>query len=195
MKPMRSQFILALGIAGVATTALVVAQVPQSAVAKAAPAAAAKKPYGTLNFQTSVGSFKILGVAEQPAEGTLTINFNGTVLISGLEGTATPSGSVRREYDNADHKKTIYFGKGKLVVNGKYRGIQFFGRELTGRYVGHGAVRLYGEFDKNLQTGFFWFEGGEKRPWATGGIQVFNPEITYRATPQAEPRVRDAGKG
>jgi hypothetical protein len=150
-----------------------------------------------LDFKTSVGSFKLLG-SEHPAHGRLEISFTGTVLVSGLtSGTVTPSGGVGKEYDNAQHKKQVFHGKGKIVVDGEFEAIQFFGRDLTGTFTGLGIFRLYGEFDKNLNTGDYWYEGGEHHDWGTGGSQLtvpgYNPAARAAAL-QPPVKIKEAPK-
>lgn len=130
--------------------------------------AGAEVNYKTLNFKTTIGSFKILGT-DVPASGTVSFSFRGTVLVSGLEGTVVPTGSVRLEYADKPHRKQVFHGAGSLTVNGKFTGIQFFGNDLVGKFIGFGLIRMYGEFDRNLNTGEFWYEGGEHTDWGTGG--------------------------
>ncbi len=142
-------------------------------------------------FKTNIGSFKILGGGDVPAHGALDLTFTGTVLVSNFEGTITPGSGVRKEFSRG--KKDVYFGSGHIFLNGKFRGAQFFGRNVNGSFQGFGIMRLYGEFDTKLETGEFWYEGKEHRPWGTGGIQVTVPEVIYNQT--AKPRVKDVGKG
>jgi hypothetical protein len=155
------------------------------------PKTTGPKQYGTLNFESTVGSFKVLGANEEPAEGTLDLTFNGTVLISGLDGTVQTTGSLVKEYDNAARKKTVYFGRGRIVVKGKYKAVQFFGKNLRGTHNGWGIFRFYGEFDRNLNTGFAWFDPAEKLPWGTGGFTLANPLPPSQQ--RIQPRVRPGG--
>jgi hypothetical protein len=148
--------------------------------------------HGTLNFKTSVGSFKILGGAS-PAEGSVELKFSGSVLVSGLDGTVTTSESVRKEIDNRVDKKQVFFGNGTMKVTGKFRAIQFFGRDLEGRFNGFGVMRLYGEFDKNLNTGEVWYEGKEHEAWGTSGKQMSNPPANAGANFD-DVKVRDLTK-
>lgn len=152
----------------------------------AKPAAAAPKPaaspnFGTINFKSSVGSFKILGGAD-PAQGEVNFQFTGSVLVSGLDGQVVTSGAVRKEIDNKEFKKQVFNGKGSIKVSGKFRAIQFFGRDLSGKFYGFGIMRLYGEFDKNLNTGEVWYDGKEHEPWGTSGKQMPNPPASGGAS-------------
>lgn len=134
--------------------------------------------HGIINFHTNVGAFKILGVADVPAQGTLDMSFEGTVMVSGpaQDATVVPYGEVALELDRSDRGRRVYFGKGRLVVSGDYRAIQFFGRGLKAKWTGFGVLRLYGEFDQNLETGQVWYEGQEKQSWNTGGFMFQNPQ-------------------
>lgn len=163
-----------------------------AALAVAAPALAQDALVGsdTVFFETKIGSFKLIGSPEVPVRGTLTINFSGTVLISELRGTITPVGNIRREYQNDKFKKVGYFGKGKLIVQGTMRSVQFFGRDLTGSFKGVGLMRLYGEFDKDLKTGFYWYDPSEKFAWGNGGMMAVVPQRL--STPRELPKVRDS---
>jgi hypothetical protein len=141
-----------------------------------APAPAPTPPdFGALNLQTNVGSFRITGTKD-PAEGRLEIQFTGSVLVSQLDpnGTVTASEGLIKEYDARDRK--VYFGSGKLVVEGKFRKFQWFGRDMQARFVGKGIFLMYGEFDKNLDTGTYWYDGNPKRfPWGQGGRTLAIP--------------------
>lgn len=123
-----------------------------------------------LNLESTIGGFRLLD-----AGGTAEINFKGTVLVSGLKGTVTPTGSLRLEYN--DHGRQAYFGEGKLVVKGEWRAMQWFGQNLKARLVGHGVISLFGEYDKNLKMGYFWYDGDtEHREWANKGRQLVYPK-------------------
>jgi hypothetical protein len=132
-------------------------------------------------FTTSVGSFKILGSDAAPATGQMVLNINGTVLVSGLEGTVRTEG-LSKEFENKEFGKEAYFGTGKLIVNGKVRSIQAFGRKINGTFKGSGLVRLYGEFDKNLETGWVNYKGAEREPWGTSGNVKVVPQQIYNSS-------------
>lgn len=181
----------ALPLAG----ALLSAQTPTAQAPPVAPTAAAAKAnagYGHLNFVTNVGAFKVLGSDEVPVTGALTLKFTGTVLVSVPKpGTKiTVTGNVRKEYETQDKLKQVYFGTGTMQIVGVVRAVQFFGRDLTGHFDGVGIFRFYGEFDKKLETGTYWFDGAapeEKRDWGTGGGNVVVPDPQR---PTNRPRVR-----
>ncbi len=125
---------------------------------------------GTIHFESKLGSVKIYN-----GTGNVEFSFKGTVLVNGLTGDATITGNVKKEYEARDKK--AYFGSGKIKVTGTWKTIQWFGSDITGVWVGHGGIFFYGEYDKDLQTGFFWFDNdvANKQPWRTGGFQQLVP--------------------
>lgn len=152
-----------------------------SSVALAQSAPPAQKPpareMGHVYFRTAIGSFKILdGI------GDVEFSFTGTVLISQLKGTVSTSGNVRVEHKDAT--RTVYFGTGSIKVSGEFRAIQWFGKNLSGSWRGNGVMRLFGEFDKNLNTGEYWYADrpNEVKPWYSGGMTIFVPELRVGAT-------------
>lgn len=173
----------ALSVAALSVAAAVFAQ-------PATPAQRAGVPAGeffTMHFQSRVGSFKMLD-----GQGRVEIQFTGTLLLNNYEGTAPQvSGDLRVEYDNPQRKRRVYFGVGRIVLTGKWRGVQVFGRNLKAVWFGRGVVRLSGEFDRNLETGWYWYDNpAERMPWPSQGVQdVQLPP--FRPNPTATPRARD----
>jgi hypothetical protein len=146
--------------------------------AMAVPQAAPKgDPIDPIVWKSNIGSFKLLN-----GNGTTTFSFNGTVLISGLEGTLKKEGNLKEEYNDKKKNRVAYFGTGRITVTGKWRGIQVFGRNLTGRFAGYGFMRMVGEFDKDLNTGSYWFESKPNRimPWYTSSMTIQVPPATDR---------------
>lgn len=136
--------------------------------------------YGDLHLSTRIGSFKMIdGV------GTVEMSFTGTVLLSQVKGGVTPSGNLRKEYD--EKGKQTYHGTGKIVVKGPFRAIQWFGTDMQARWVGRGVARIQGEFDQNLETGYYWYgnKPNEKVPWSMYGMTLLNPkqQVAGSATP------------
>ncbi|HSI71801.1 MAG TPA: hypothetical protein VK934_01375 [Fimbriimonas sp.] len=151
------------------------------------------KPHGKVFFNTNVGSFKLMATDENPAEGTLDMSFRGTLLISNLDPASTliVTGNVRREINDEKYKRQVFFGDGRITIVGKFRSVQFFGRGLRAAFDGHGFGRLYGEFDKNLDTGLYWYQGFQtKTPWNTGGAPMQVP-----LAGAVEPKVKVKVKG
>lgn len=145
---------------------------------------------GIVDFWTSIGSFKIVSPGEKKCYGSLDMTFNGTVLVVGLEGTLTTGGSVRKEYENKKWERQAYFGTGKISIKGRWTSIQFFGKNMRSHWEGLGICRLYGEFDKNLETGYFQIKGDQKLPWMQGGNMFVLPRPVETI---AKPRVRKEG--
>jgi hypothetical protein len=151
--------------------------------------------HGIINFNTNVGSFKLLASDPNKAEGTLDFTFKGTVLISDLDpgSTLVVSGNVRKEIDDQHLHKAVYFGDGRITVAGKWRAVQFFGRNLRARFDGFGVLRLVGEFDKSLETGYYWYQGDDVKDynyWNTSMNTVGVPK--YEA---AKPKIKFEGGG
>lgn len=129
--------------------------------------------YGTLHLQSNLGSFKMLN-----GKGRVTINFTGTLLLSGIEGGAPVlSGNLKKEYENPERKRTVLTGTGSVTVQGSWRGIQWFGRNMTAVFYGSGVTRLDGEFDRNLETGWYWYDDpADRTPWPSEAtMDVLNP--------------------
>ncbi len=156
----------------------------------------AQQRLGDLYFTTMIGSFKINPVGDIPAQGTLTMSFQGTVLVSGdvKQAIVTPGAGVILELDRSKQGKRVYHGNGTITISGRYKGIQFFGEKLNAYWHGYGILLLYGEFDKNLNTGSFWYKGDpSKSDWGSGGHTVTVPKSE---TSNPMPRVKIlSGKG
>lgn len=147
--------------------------------------------YGTIHLRTNLGSFKMLPKAEI-AEGRVELDFTGTVLLSNFEGTIEKSGNIRLEYRG--HGREVYFGQGKMVLTGRFRGIQWFGKNMTCTWRGDGIVRLFGEFDKNLFTGEYWYDDPtQKAQWGTYGVEAEVPQKRVFGTGTPIPRQRGGG--
>ena len=167
---------------------------------KKAPAPLEKPVYGEMHLSTTIGSFRMLEFNDdKPPEGHFEISFTGTVLVDttdavknprGLTTKVTVQGNVKKEVSY--HGRDVYFGKGKLIVDGGWHALQWFGRDMQAYFNGCGVFRVNGEFDKNLETGFYWYKDGKKMDWGTGGNQPTCPASNY-APPK--PTVKINGKG
>lgn len=174
MSFMRKVAILALsGLAVAAGVGLSVAQQNQPQFGQAP----AGKNYGRMHFETKLGSFRVIN-----GEGDLRISFKGTVLVSQHEGGALKvTGNVRKEYD--DRGRKVFFGDGRIEVTGKWRAIQWFGRDMAADWFGAGMVQLKGEFDKDLNTGTFWVDDPKQiQYWQTSLITVLLPNPAGQST-------------
>lgn len=143
-------------------------------------ASAQRQDYGTIFFKSNVGSFKFLGVNNLPAEGRVQISFTGTLLVDSFSGTepkVTTSGAIRREYNDPKHLQQAFHGTGTVIVDGKFTALQWFGRDMTAQWHGFGIARLVGEFDKNLDTGKYWYieNPGYVKDWGTQLRSITNP--------------------
>jgi hypothetical protein len=157
---------------------------PRSAVAQ-------QQDYGTIFFKSNVGSFKFLGVNKLPAEGRVQISFTGTLLIDSFSATepkVTASGAIRKEYDDPKHLQQAYHGTGTVIIDGKFTALQWFGRDMTAQWKGFGIARLVGEFDKNLDTGKYWYiqNPADIHDWGTQLRSITNPPAVgdYIVLPQ-----------
>jgi hypothetical protein len=173
---------LAAGFAVVAA-AIVLAQGPATYVPPDYNNMKVSKERDDVWFETNVGSFKILPRGDVLPSGDLVMSFTGSVLISDLKGAVTPEGNVRREYNNKEKGREVWFGTGKLTIKGSFRGVQWFGRNLKARFTGNGYMRLYGEFDKKLETGYYWFNPKEKKFWGNYGTSFGVPEVMFGPKP------------
>jgi hypothetical protein len=182
--PLRSKaplkFVIPIGIA-VSAGVLVYAQVPVKYVPPDYLHMKVSNERDDVWLTTKVGSFKILPRGDVNPSGTLTMSFVGSVLISELKGTVVPEGNVRKEYDNIAKGKQVWFGTGKLTIDGSFGAVQWFGRDLNAKFSGNGYMRLYGEFDKNLQTGYYWFDPTSKKYWGNYGTSFGVPEVVFGA--------------
>lgn len=131
---------------------------------------------------------------DSPCRGTLTIKFKGTLLVSRptKDTTVTLSGKVRKELERPEAGKAVYYGDGSVVIKGAVDAVQFFGSNIDGHFVGNAVFRFYGEFDKNLDTGEFWYPGQPHIPWGTGGYTVVVPQDMMGAP---KPEIKVVPKG
>lgn len=131
----------------------------------------------TLYLATKVGSMKIVGSDLVPPTGHLEMSFTGTILLSGLNGKLDITGKVKKEYEDLKFSKTAYFGTGKIVIDGKFSSLQWFGRDMNAVFKGTAVFRIFGEFDKDLNTGTCYFGSApkDKINWDIGGRSIVVP--------------------
>lgn len=137
------------------------------------------KGFDHLFFTTAIGSFKIIS-GGKTIKGRLHMSFAGSVLVSGLldGGKVTTEGAVEKQYEDKAHKKLAYHGRGTITVEGEFRAIQWFGSDLNGDLKADAAIMgLYGEFDKDLHTGYYWWEPTpeQKKEWGNWGMRLTLP--------------------
>lgn len=156
---------------------------------------AGKSNMATLHMQCKLGSFKTIdGV------GRIEVKFKGTMLVTKLDGTATPSPGLKLEYDEGGRKS--YSGEGSIVIDGKWRGVQWLGSDMSAVFYGNGITRISGDFWKNpatgeLETGKYWYDDPEEwQPFPSQGIMnVVLPQPSFGADKNAKPRVRGGSSG
>lgn len=143
--------------------------------------------YGTLHLRTKLGSYKLMNGA-----GRVDIRFVGSMLISGLEGTVVvdpAAGPVKEEYKNDKFQKQVFSGAGRVTVTGKFKAIQWFGKDMDTVWYGVGQARIDGEFDRNLETGFYWYDDpAEKFAWPSDGTMTITNPAPNRRRSTVTPR-------
>jgi hypothetical protein len=145
---------------------------------------------GIFHFTTNIGSFKLLGSDEKDVTGTLEMTARGTVLVSGVDKPPVTTGKLKLEKAYPELKKYAFHGQGTLKLQGTWRSVQWFGTDLTGVFNGRGKFRLVGEFDKQLNTGWFWTtDPKDKKYWpANSVVEYLVPNYTSEVVkPRAIP--------
>lgn len=151
------------------------------------------KDYGTMHLSTKIGSCKFIdGV------GRLEVSFSGSMLLNQFKGKYTVSGNLVRQYNSPEHGRELYYGRGKIVFIGSFRGLQWFGRDFSAVWYGRGTVRLSGEYYESatkpgtFESGWFWYNDPAKRtPWpASGSFEQRNPAWTPNTPAPVQPRRR-----
>lgn len=119
------------------------------------------KGYGTLHLRAREGSFRIF-----EGEGRVVIDSSGTVLISGLVGQVKKSADIRLQYQNDERQ--VYFGRGKIEIEGKFRAIQWSGKDLVASWHGKGSLRFLGDYDGRSIKEVYWYDNSlQQFPWRT----------------------------
>ena len=125
-----------------------------------------------MDFESHLGAMRFFN-----ANGRIKLTFKGTVLVRGFKGPLTVTSGLEKQYDA--HGRVVYHGQGTLSLNGHWDSMQWFGQDMSGEWYGRGGFRLYGDYDKNLDTGWWWVDGDASRklPWPT---QSPNYILPYR---------------
>ncbi len=181
--------VLTIGVA----TALLTPALAQKATPEQMGKFANTPEYATMHLKCGLGSFKTR--PKEPngmAEGRFEISFTGSVLVNGLNGDTHVGPGLIKEYDGLGRQ--IYHGTGRLVVNGKWRGLQWFGSDMQAVWYGSGLINIIGEFDKNLQTGEYWYNDSLSRGvWPTIMMTMLLPEMRAGVTPGVVPKKKGEG--
>jgi hypothetical protein len=150
--------------------------------------------YATIHLQSNLGSFKTR--SKEPngkAEGRFDIQYSGSLLVSGLEGNIQVGEGLVKEFD--DMGRQVYHGTGRIVVEGKWRALQWFGSGMSATWYGSGLINVIGEFDQNLQTGYYWYDDPEKKGmWPSVMMTYAVPELPSGVSPDVVPQ-RRGGQG
>ena len=169
-------------------------------MSQAQPATAAQragvvpsKDFGTMHLYTKIGSCKFLN-----GEGRLEISYSGSLLLSQFKGKYTITGNLVRQYNSPEHGRELYYGKGTIVLTGKWRGLQWFGRDFTAHWYGAGIARLTGEYYASptkpgtFESGWVWADDISKRQaWpAVGSFETRNPPWKVIVPKQVVPKRR-----
>lgn len=135
----------------------------------------------TLHMQTHIGSFKIVPKGDKLPVGRLEFSFTGTVLVSGVTPGSyiKTSGNVHEEYSNPAHAKTLYHGTGKILIVGSFANCEWFGGDLDLTFKGSAIFRVITEFDKNKDTGSFYFDPKEKNSLQVTLLPIDVPRVQF----------------
>lgn len=148
---------------------------------------------GEVVMKAPRGAFKITSPGDVKAFGKIQVSFKGTFLVVGYDSKVpiVPSAGLRTEYKNDKRERIEFFGEGTVTLDGKFRAIQYFGRNLNMTWNGYGICRVYGEFDKDGNTGTYEVKGDKLRYWGSGGT-------TFTVPPRdtiIPPKVKIKGSG
>lgn len=151
MKRLALRFGIALAVVAIGVLA-VSQQRPQPS---AAPAPANPATFETMRLRTKLGSANFIN-----AQGRVEFTFRGTVLIHDLQGTAKFSGNVIKQYDQ--NRRAVYYGRGSVVVEGRWANVYWWGGDFDATWRGQGIVRVDGEYyrdpaSNSLLTGQLWY--------------------------------------
>lgn len=118
-------------------------------------------------MKAKYGSFKIVSPGDPRAYGDIKMSFKGSVLIVNYDGKIpiVATGALRKEYENKDRNRVIYYGQGTITLNGRFRAMQWFGSDLDMTWKGMGVCRLQGKLDKDGNTGKYFITGEKQPQW------------------------------
>ncbi|HET6645133.1 MAG TPA: hypothetical protein VFG65_06510 [Fimbriimonadales bacterium] len=144
---------------------------------------------GKVHLWSKIGSFSMEG------QGQVVLNFEGTLLLSGHHGPPPQiTGKVRKEFDKIG--RVVWFGSGKAVIQGSWRHLNWFGKDMDCVWHGRGIVMTFGEFDEKGQTGFTQVDDLPPQAWLTGGLTFYVPKESspyYGKTRPAPPGMKLGG--
>lgn len=127
-------------------------------------------------------------------QGRLDVKFSGTLLVSKLENGELKivEGKLKKEYDK--NGRAVYTGSARIIVTGKWRGVQWFGSDMSAVFYGAGFARITGEFDRNLNTGDYWYDSDPPQSFPSASvISLTVPKANYGADTKLKPVPRVGG--
>ena len=140
--------------------------------------------FGTMHLSTNLGSFKLI-----EGEGKVDFTFRGTVMVNEKKGLKiSTSGNVRMELQRGNRR--VYFGQGRIILDGAFRSVQWFGRDMRLTWYGRGVARITGEFDKDLNTGYFWYNNPNDKNYWFAGSALTIPVPQSQESLEVKPRER-----
>lgn len=150
-----------------------------------------KPDFATLHLRTKLGSFRMID-----GQGRVEIQFTGTLLVTQLKGKIDITGKVKKEFDKDGRQ--AWFGTGRAIITGSFRAVQWFGRNMEAVWYGKGVCQIVGEFDKDLNTGEYWFDDPKDRmAWSASTLMTIvlprpssmpNVQPRERGTPPPKPQ-------
>ena len=169
--------LLAAALLAVLIAIVALAQKPVRPLAKPTP------QDGRMHLWSKVGSFTLEGT------GHVEMTFTGTLLLNNFKGQANVTGAVRKEFEGMGRR--AWFGTGKAVLDGNFRRILWFGKNVDCVWTGKGNAMVYGEYDQKQETGFVQVDKVPTWPWLTTGRQFFVPATD---TPGYQEMKKNQGK-
>ena len=136
-----------------------------------------------MHLWSKVGSFTLEGT------GHVEMTFTGTLLLNNFKGQASVTGGVRKEFEGMGRR--AWFGTGKAVLDGNFRRVLWFGKNVDCVWTGKGNAMVYGEYDQKQETGFVQVDKEPTWPWLTTGRQFFVPATD---TPGYQEMKKNQGK-
>lgn len=172
MRKRSLSFICALSLLGGAVLVLAQGGAPQ-------PKASGQEtaPFGHAEMQVGVGSFRLQRNGRSTGEGRADLTFRGTVLLSQYQGKPVIiSGNVRKEYEG--YGRVVYFGQGRIIIDGKFRAFQWFGGDMKCTFDGNAAMQFSGEYGgPTTGGGYLKIDEAPPRLWYSSGMNCLIPAL------------------
>lgn len=155
----------------------------------AAPAPTDPSKFETMLLKTKLGSANFIN-----GQGRVEFSFQGSLLVHDVRGSVAVTGNVVKQYEA--NRRTVYFGRGKVVVEGRWANVYWWGKDFDAKWRGQGVVRLDGEYyrDANgkLKTGEMWYSDVPDEIISWPGQATLDYTLPrYKAEAPSAPRRRD----